>query len=69
METSLDRKLDHKKTQTIYLRSILLSVHVCTHKCACAYICGSPRRLEEGVASPEAGGNDDFELAGVGAKN
>lgn len=69
METSLDPKLEHKKAQTIYLRSILLSVHVCTHKCACAYICGSPRRLEEGFASPEAGGKDDFELAGVGAKN
>lgn len=42
---------------------------MCAHECACAYICGGPRRLEEGAASPEAGGKDDFELAGVGAKN
>lgn len=69
METSLDGKLEHKKAQTIYLRSILLfCACVCTQVCMCIYL-GDPRRLEEGVASPEARGKDDFELAGVGAKN
>lgn len=65
METSLDQKLEHKKAQTIYLRSSLLFVCVC----ACAYICGCSQRLEEEVASPEPGVKDDFELAGVGAKS